>query len=109
MTPIAFNLTPRLKACLPGDARYSTLLALYEALQEAAVFEISQPGSDPVADADGWIPHNAGDPMPCAPDALVDVKLEDGGTDTEPASRFGWDDDAWLTKITHWRPARSGK
>jgi hypothetical protein len=69
--------------------------------------------------ADGWIPHTPGDPMPCDPNMLVDVRFDDGGESGEAQQASFWAEgreDNWRGRldtgeplesdqITAWRPA----
>jgi hypothetical protein len=65
---------------------------------------------EPQPDADGWIPHIPGDPMPCNNDQIVDVKLGKGtvhigvqGTEDWQWSAF----DVGRSSIAAWRPHKS--
>jgi hypothetical protein len=53
-------------------------------------------------DADGWIPHKPGDPMPCDPEAKVRVKTENGSESTLSRASYWW----WTGgNIVAWKPA----
>lgn len=111
-TPTAFNWTPAMEAIWPRDMRptMSGLLAIWEAMHEAAVYE--------GADANGWIPHKPGDPMPCDGNMMVDVRFAYGGERYRVLARdyYGKDhecveSDWWLGRagdmsIVAWRPAK---
>lgn len=70
----------------------------------------------PQPDADGWIPHVPGDPMPCDGDLEVDVKFVDGDISNQNAARSAvfWNDDPYNNwtgdkcpkdaQIIAWRP-----
>jgi hypothetical protein len=63
----------------------------------------------PQPDADGWIPHVPGDPMPCDGNLLVDVKIQNGlKPKGKMASCFSWGDidehGIGGVNITAWRP-----
>ena len=61
------------------------------------------------ADADGWIPHTPGDPMPCDPGLWVEVKFRDGSRhDEDTADDWDWEEQApgfQDAAIVAWRPA----
>lgn len=55
-------------------------LAAVDALNARNLLQDLAPAAPtPQPDADGWITHNPGDPMPCAGDLLVEVRCLDGG------------------------------
>jgi hypothetical protein len=67
-------------------------------------------------DADGWIPHRPGDPMPCDPETLIWVKLRDPSfVDRSPETAGYWDEEDdhasnWrnadsINSIIAWKPA----
>jgi hypothetical protein len=62
-------------------------------------------------DADGWIPHTPGDPMPCNPDERVEVKLGNGlcsDSSGRGSSLWYWGDSCMKGGvIVAWRPAQS--
>jgi hypothetical protein len=62
--------------------------------------------SKPQPDADGWIPHVPGDPMPCDGDALVDTRFKCGqeSTGKELAKNFDWKWNGKSFAIAAWRP-----
>jgi hypothetical protein len=67
----------------------------------------------------GWIPHTPGDPVPCDPELMVDVRFDDGGESGEAQQASFWaegPEDNWRGRwdtgeplesdqITAWRPA----
>lgn len=56
-------------------------------------------------DPEGWIPHRAGDPMPCEASAKVSVRLAGGHFDTGKAGEFLWGKTGYENgEITHWIP-----
>lgn len=117
-TPVAFNWTDEMSAIWPAEYRptMSGLLAIWEAMRGAAVYD-----GKPAADAEGWIPHKAGDPMPCDGDMMVDVRFQYGaeqydcpagdycGAADEGAGSTWWLGKAGDMSIVAWRPARSEK
>lgn len=62
-------------------------------------------------DADGWIPHTPGDPMPCNPNERVEVKLGNGlcsDSSVRGSSLWYWGDSCMKGGvIVAWRPAQS--
>lgn len=61
------------------------------------------------ADADGWIPHRAGDPMPCPGNHKILVKTEDfyESEDWSYAFTFDWRDSSEPGQnIIAWKPAQ---
>jgi hypothetical protein len=61
-------------------------------------------------DADSWIPHIPGDPMPCDGDLVVSVKLRNGEIRPKPLKAKEWVWEAWgelarsPAEIIAWRP-----
>jgi hypothetical protein len=112
VNPIAFNWTPAMSAIWPDGMRptMSGLLAVWEAMHEAAVYD-DMPEPFPGA-KDGWIPHKAGDPMPCDSDLKVEYKMRRGEKPAGPsyAGKLNWSNCGPLERgnwvITHWRPAQ---
>lgn len=73
-TPTAFNWTPSMQAIWPVEYRptMSGLLAIWEAMQGAAVFSSSE------AEKDGWITNQVGDPCPVPRGVIIDIMDYDG-------------------------------
>ena len=46
---------------------------------DALLAELAKRASAPAPDADGWVPHTPGDPMPDTGGAMLQVKFGDGG------------------------------
>jgi hypothetical protein len=65
---------------------------------------------EPQPDADSWIPHIPGDPMPCDGDLVVSVKLRNGEIRPKPLKAKEWVWEAWgelarsPAEIIAWRP-----
>lgn len=97
-------------------AKYSVEIADY-LLADLDATAVSNEPQTPQPDADGWIPHRPGDPMPCGGDMSIVVKHGDGVTTNPEKARFwdGSDDDinCWTGKgcekptwaIVAWKPA----
>jgi hypothetical protein len=49
----------------------------------------------------GWIPHKPGDPMPCDPEASVEIQVGGRACFFYSARNIPWDDDS----VTAWKPA----
>jgi hypothetical protein len=64
----------------------------------------------PQPNADSWIPHVPGDPMPCSGSTIVDVKLQNGSTHPSVFDARNWDWGAWedesWSQIIAWRPSQ---
>lgn len=67
----------------------------------------NQQAKPPQPDADGWIPHRPGDPMPCDEDEKLLVKREDGSENNSwiLARYFDWGKDNGGDNIIAWKPA----
>lgn len=61
----------------------------------------------PQPDADGWIPHRPGDPMPCDGEMMVFTMFQDGELSTESyhAKRLCWTAINVSFAIIAWKPA----
>lgn len=99
-TPTAFNWTPVLSAVFPARLTMSQLLAIWEAMRDAAVYTPLGASAQPVADADGWIEWSVRNPLHLPPDQLVCVKY------ANIKSQFKFPVRALdgSSRITHWRP-----
>lgn len=114
-TPTAFIWTPAMEAIWPRDMRptMSGLLARWEAMHEAAVYEdttfsttdfyttecspkVPVVGEDwqfqsiPVADLDGWIAHDGSEKPNLPMDTIVQVKFRDGTVAPAPHFKVGF-------------------
>lgn len=72
-----------------------------------AELDRTAPKDEPQPDADGWIPHVPGDPMPCDPDAIIVAMLRDGHIcQKDRAEYFCFDKDqhAPNEEIVAWKP-----
>lgn len=93
-------------------AKYSVEIADY-LLADLDATAVSNEPQTPQPDADGWIPHCPGDPMPCAEDFKVAVRFIDGIEDESNTAGFWrgvggapsfWDESGEETIIA-WKPA----
>lgn len=101
-TPTAFRWTPAMSAIWPADYRptMSGLLAIWEAMHEAAQYDTPKP----VADEDGWI-ENSILKKPAWLDDMQVVDYRMKGFPERSKGRAGsldWSD-IGIGTITHWR------
>jgi hypothetical protein len=54
---------------------------------------------------DGWIPHKAGDPMPCESWVKIQIQCRDGYECDCRADDCNWEE-VGISTITHWRPVK---
>jgi len=100
LTPVAFNWTPAMSAVF-GQMRpsMSGLLAMWEAMHEAAVYKESQHLGD------GWIEWGGGE-CPTHPDNPIEVRLENGSVFQDISGLYRWTKSGFATDIAAWRPAK---
>lgn len=103
-TPTAFRWTPAMSAIWPKDYRptMTGLLAMWEAMHDAAEYSSSQAASDY-----GWV-ENKTFVQPAWLDDMevVHYRIRAGSTtDKARAGSLDWGDIGGPT-ITHWRPAK---
>ena len=71
-------------------------------------FPTMAPKDNPQPDADGWIPHRPGDPMPCdgnLPILVIVGRDSDPSINPMPAKNFDWGEhDPW--PVVAWKPAK---
>lgn len=98
-TPTAFNWTDEMQAIWPKDMRptMSGLLAIWEAMQEAAVYGAA-------GATDGWTEWGGGE-CPVDPETRVEVKCRDGYMDDGKAKWFSKPNNS--TDWWEWDAARS--
>lgn len=108
-TPTAFNWTDALSTVFPARLTMSQLLAIWEAMRDAAVYEPlgSKASSGPVADDGGWIKHD-GRTQPIGSNVKVDALWNDGTVSrgADPSFLRWYQSPIYSCDITHWRPAK---
>jgi hypothetical protein len=99
-------------AMLPGwesskGAKAELAVAQWLGLDEVYLEDAKTPYESKEPDADGWIPHIPGDPMPCKQDDFIDIVDSLGFSYYSYQSLGGlyWDND-YHNPIIKWRPAQ---